>query len=266
MTPTYEQRLAGFDWQLAADELGWREGEPLNIGWHCSDRICSLGLADKTALLWEDFRGEERRYTFDDLRAADQHLRPLARGAGRRAGRAGLPVHGPGPRAVPRLPGRAEDGRHRPAAVLRLRRGVAVDPAGQRRHQRHRHPAEARAQGAQDPSSACPQLRHVVVVDARPGQAAQGARDGPRPARPAPRSTTSTCTRPPPRRPRCCTTPPAPPASPRAPSTCTARCLRQYLTTKWVLDLRADDIYWCTADPAGSPAPATASSAPGPTA
>ena len=25
--------------------------------------------------------------------------------------------------------------------------------------------------------------------------------------------------------------------------------ISQYLTTKWVLDLRNDDIYWCTADP-----------------
>ena len=25
--------------------------------------------------------------------------------------------------------------------------------------------------------------------------------------------------------------------------------IAQYLTTKWVLDLRPDDIYWCTADP-----------------
>jgi Acyl-coenzyme A synthetases/AMP-(fatty) acid ligases len=25
--------------------------------------------------------------------------------------------------------------------------------------------------------------------------------------------------------------------------------ISQYLTTKWVLDLREDDVYWCTADP-----------------
>jgi len=67
-TPTYEDRLRGFDWKQSADELGWTEGDVINIGWHCTDRICAQGKADKTALIWEDFRGASRTYTFDDLR------------------------------------------------------------------------------------------------------------------------------------------------------------------------------------------------------
>ena len=48
MAPTYEERLRGFDWQQVADELGYREGDPLNIGWYCSDRICEMGKDGST--------------------------------------------------------------------------------------------------------------------------------------------------------------------------------------------------------------------------
>ncbi len=65
---TYEQLQQDFDWSRAAAELGIQPGAPLNIGWFCSDRICGMGKQDKDALRWEDFRGESRTYTFDDVR------------------------------------------------------------------------------------------------------------------------------------------------------------------------------------------------------
>src|SRR5512135_1252873 len=64
----YEERLRDFDWAIAEKELGWGRGDPVNIGWHLTDRICRLGLARKPALLWEGSDGRERTYTFDDLR------------------------------------------------------------------------------------------------------------------------------------------------------------------------------------------------------
>ena len=65
---SYEERRAAFDWALAERELDYRSGEPINIGWHCSDRICRLGKAKKTALVWEDHQGTVKTYTYDDLR------------------------------------------------------------------------------------------------------------------------------------------------------------------------------------------------------
>ena len=49
---------------------------------------------------------------------------------------------------------------------------------------------------------------------------------------------------------RCsCSTPPAPPASPRASSTPRAGyLLGAKLTSKWVFDLKSEDVFWCTAD------------------
>ena len=65
---SYEELTANFEWNVAEQELGYEPGDPINIGWMCSDRICQLGLADKWALLWEDYQGNEKRFTYDDLR------------------------------------------------------------------------------------------------------------------------------------------------------------------------------------------------------
>jgi len=65
---SYEERLQDFDWDIAKDVLNWQEGELLNIGAMCSDRICDQGKADKTALIWEGFGGAKKNYSFDDLR------------------------------------------------------------------------------------------------------------------------------------------------------------------------------------------------------
>jgi acetyl-CoA synthetase len=64
----YEDRLTGFTWSIAEQELDYHPGDQLNIGWHCSDRICLQGKADKIALYYEGFGSIERKYTFNDLR------------------------------------------------------------------------------------------------------------------------------------------------------------------------------------------------------
>ena len=68
---SYQKRLEGFDWSIARDVMNWseEEGDILNIGWICSDRPCTrLGLGDRTALIWEGFGESRAGYTFDDLR------------------------------------------------------------------------------------------------------------------------------------------------------------------------------------------------------
>jgi acetyl-CoA synthetase len=66
--PSYEQLTANFSWSVAERQLGYRPGEPINIGWMCSDRICQLGMSRKLALLWEDYQGNQKRFTYDDVR------------------------------------------------------------------------------------------------------------------------------------------------------------------------------------------------------
>ncbi|HYN43890.1 MAG TPA: AMP-binding protein, partial [Thermoanaerobaculia bacterium] len=81
---SWEEARRGFDWAVAERELGWGQGDPVNIGWNLSDRICRLGLAQKPALLWEGADGQERRYTFDDLRVLSNTIAEWlgARGVG----------------------------------------------------------------------------------------------------------------------------------------------------------------------------------------
>jgi acetyl-CoA synthetase len=55
-------------WARAAADLGWGNGDPQNIGWYCSDRICRQGRAAVPAFLWENHAGDRRTYTYDQLR------------------------------------------------------------------------------------------------------------------------------------------------------------------------------------------------------
>ncbi len=66
----FADRLESFDWDIAKEVLGWRRGELLNIGHMATDRVCALGQGDKTALIWEGFGGASRRLTFDQMRVA----------------------------------------------------------------------------------------------------------------------------------------------------------------------------------------------------
>jgi acetyl-CoA synthetase len=67
---SYEERLNNFDWSLAENELEYRDGYVINIGWYCSDRICEKGEGEKTALYYEGFGDVEKKFSFNDVRLA----------------------------------------------------------------------------------------------------------------------------------------------------------------------------------------------------
>lgn len=79
---SYEERAKNFDWSIAEKELGYKDGDPINIGWYCTDRICQMGKADKTALIWEGFGGNERKYSFNDVRLASNTMGSFLRDLG----------------------------------------------------------------------------------------------------------------------------------------------------------------------------------------
>ena len=243
---SYEEALRGFDWSIAERELGWGRGDPLNIGWHLTDRICRLGLARKPALLWEGTDGRERAYTFDDLRV-------LSNTIGAFFSRLGIV---PGERVclfLDRLPELYI------AFVGLLKLGAVVQPlfsafgeeslmtrladAGtaavvtQRKHL----PKVRRIRGK------LPALRLVVVVDAEGLPISEGEvalhldgepRAGEFPVFPATAGTpsilhyTSGTT-----------------GQPKGAQHVHGSLVSQYLTAKWVLDLGPADVYWCNADP-----------------
>lgn len=46
---SYEKRKEDFSWDIAKEVMDWKEGEVLNIGSICSDRVCARGNGDKKA-------------------------------------------------------------------------------------------------------------------------------------------------------------------------------------------------------------------------
>jgi len=65
---SYEERYKNFDWEQSEKELGYGKNHNYNIGYYCSDRICELGFGSKLALIWQGFSGEIKQYTYDDIR------------------------------------------------------------------------------------------------------------------------------------------------------------------------------------------------------
>ena len=79
---SYEERLNNFDWSIAARELGYKDGDNINIGWYCSDRICQQGKGGKTALYYKGFGGIQKQYTFNDVRLISNTIGSFLRKTG----------------------------------------------------------------------------------------------------------------------------------------------------------------------------------------
>ncbi len=65
--PNAEERLP-FDWGTEFDRMAWLPGGWLNIAHEAVDRHARGRLADKTALIWEGMEGESERYTFRQIK------------------------------------------------------------------------------------------------------------------------------------------------------------------------------------------------------
>jgi len=78
----YEEEYANFSWDISRNELGYKDGDVINIGEYCTDRICRQGKGDKLALIWEGHSGEEKRYTFNDMRQLTNSIAVFLQGLG----------------------------------------------------------------------------------------------------------------------------------------------------------------------------------------
>ena len=63
----YEKLRKETTWDVSKKELGYKEGEPINIGYLCTDRNVELGRGKKLALLHENHEGNLKKYTYQDL-------------------------------------------------------------------------------------------------------------------------------------------------------------------------------------------------------
>jgi len=244
--PAYQELTANFDWSITERELGYKPGGPINIGAMCSDRLCDLGLANKVALLWEDYQGNAKRFTYDDIRVLSNTIARFLCDLGIQPGErvclfmdrvpelyiGFLGILKTGAVAQPLFSAFGEES-------LLVRLGDAGTSAIITQKKHVHKVRKIRGQ--------LPKLRHIVVVDAGRAplqecetsfQMDQAPRVEQFPVYPTTAESpsvlhyTSGTT-----------------GQPKGAQHVHYSLISQYLTAKWALDLRPDDIYWCNADP-----------------
>ncbi len=243
----YEEKAKHFDWSISERELGYTPGGRINIGWYCSDRICSMGKGGKTALIWEGLGGEEKRFTYEDVRTLSNTVGAFLRELGIKDGDrvclfmdkipelyiGFVGVLKIGAVAQPLFSAFGDE-----ALFIRMEDAQTSAIITQKKHV-----GKVRRIREQ-----LPHLKHIIVVDddgKKPLQERETAfsMEGARrvedleifPTTAESHSLlhyTSGTT-----------------GKPKGVKHVHYSLISQYLTSKWVLDLRDDDIYWCTADP-----------------
>jgi len=245
-TSTYSERLDGFDWAIAERELGYTPGGTINIGWHCSDRICRTGRADKTALIWEDIHDTVKRYTYDDVRVLSNTIATYLQDLGVQPGERVCLFMDRVPELYIGFLGILKMGAIAQPLFSAFREEslfMRLDNAGTSVlfTQKKLLPVVRRIRGQ------LPQLRHVIVVDAGDAPLKDGEHSFE--MENMPRVDQFNCY------PSTAETPSVlhytsgTTGQPKGAQHVHYSLISQYLTAKWVLDLRPDDIYWCNADP-----------------
>ena len=244
---SYEERVKNFDWSLSEIDLGYKDGDIINIGWYCSDRICQMGKADKLALIWEGWGENIKQFTFNDIRLAGNTIADFLKRLGIRPQDrvclfmdkipelylGFLGILKLGAIAQPLFSAFGDESLH-----VRLENAETTAIMTQRKH----------VSKVRKIIDKLPHLRHIIVVDhdgkklLKERELAFSWEDNvpvedfevyPSKAEtPSVLHYTSGTT-----------------GQPKGVKHVHYSLISQYLSAKWVLDLQDDDIYWCTADP-----------------
>lgn len=243
----YDEVVNSFSWEISEKELGYRPGDVINIGEYCTDRNLRLGRRDRPALIWEGHSGEVKKYTFYDLSVLTNTIAGLLKNLGLQPGDRiclfmdRIPELYFGFLGILKMGGIAQplfSAFGSESLITRLEDAQTAAVITQRKHlPKVRNIVES-----------LPYLKHIIVVDddgtkpLRQKEIAFHMDKAPRlekfdiyPARaetPSVLHYTSGTT-----------------GKPKGAQHVHYSLISQYITARYVLDLREDDIYWCTADP-----------------
>ncbi|MCX6696992.1 MAG: AMP-binding protein, partial [Methanoregula sp.] len=244
---SYDDRVKNFSWKIAEEELDYKPGNVINIGWYCSDRICQMGKADKLGLIWEGSGGNEKRYTYNDIRLVTNSIGQFLRDLGIKPEDrvclfmdkipelylGFLGILKTGAIAQPLFSAFGDE-----SLFIRLENAQTRAIITQKKH----------APKVRKILEKMPWVEFLIIVDQDPGKPLQQREVSlsieqlpkvehfeihPTYAEsPSVLHYTSGTT-----------------GQPKGVKHVHYSLISQYLTSKWVLDLQDDDIYWCTADP-----------------
>lgn len=243
---SYEDQYTNFDWKISADELEYGRNGMYNIAYYCSDRIVEKGLGDKIGLIWQGFKGDVKKYTYNDIRVYSNVFGKFLRDIGIKAGDrvcifmdripelyiSFVGILKVGGIAQPLFSAFGEE-----ALFTRLEDAKTKAIITTRKH----------AGKVRRIKERLPALDKVIVVDAdeqsvKPGEIAFSMENSAPvedleiekvgPEMPSVLHYTSGTT-----------------GKPKGALHVHSSIIAQYLTAKWALDIMPDDTYWCTADP-----------------
>jgi acetyl-CoA synthetase len=244
---SYDEKARDFSWKAVEEELGYAEGDVINIGWYCSDRICEKGDGQKMALLWEGLGGKEKRFTYNDIRVASNTIGAYLRDLGINDGDrvclfmdkipelylGFLGILKIGAIAQPLFSAFGDE-----SLAIRLENAESAAIITQKKH-------VGKVRRIRD---SLPSLRHIIIVDD----------DGKKPLQEREVAFSLEQATPVEQFYILPTTAESPSVlhytsgttgQPKGVQHVHYSLISQYLTAKWTLDIGDDDIYWCTADP-----------------
>lgn len=243
---SYEQRYSTFEWRDSEAELEYGKNGMYNLGYYCSDRICDKGLGGKLGLIWEGFNGEVKRFTYDDIRIYSNTFAKFLKDIGVNVGDrvcifmdripelyiSFIGILKMGGIAQPLFSAFGEE-----ALFTRLDDAKTKAILTTRKH----------VGKVRRIKNKLPDLTRIIVVDAE--GAAPGANEIHFSMENAGKVERFDVIRGDPEMPSVLHYTSGTTGKPKGAQHVHSSVISQYITTKWVLDLQPDDIYWCTADP-----------------